>query len=128
MPSAAPPLIGVTACIRSLGRISAQRVSAKYIRAVIEGIGGQPVIIPALPSGDHIASIIASLDGILLTGSPSNVEPHHYGGAPSRPGTLHDPHRDGTTLPLIRMAVAAGLPSLAPLQGPPAVKLALRAP
>src|SRR5258708_24604618 len=125
MPSAAPPLIGVTACIRSLGRISAQRVSAKYIRAVIEGIGGQPVIIPALPSGDHIASIIASLDGILLTGSPSNVEPHHYGGAPSRPGTLHDPHRDGTTLPLIRMAVAAGRPILALCRGHQELNVAL---
>jgi putative glutamine amidotransferase len=125
MPSAPPPLIGVTACIRSLGRISAHSVSEKYIRAVIEGIGGQPVIIPALASGDHIASVIAPLDGILLTGSPSNVEPHHYGGAPSRPGTLHDPHRDGTTLPLIRTAVAEGVPILALCRGHQELNVAL---
>ena len=51
-----------------------------------------------------------SCDGILFTGSPSNVEPHHYAGPPSAPGTLHDPHRDAITLPLIPAAVRAGVP------------------
>ncbi len=50
------------------------------------------------------------MDGLLFTGSPSNVEPHRYQGEPSAPGTLHDPARDATTLPLIRKAVAAGVP------------------
>ena len=52
----------------------------------------------------------STVDGLLFTGSPSNVEPHHYRGEPSRPGTLHDPQRDATTLPLIPRAVAAGVP------------------
>lgn len=125
MPSASAPLIGVTACIRSLGRGPVHSVNEKYIRAVTEGIGGLPVIIPALGSGDDIAAVIARLDGILLTGSPSNVEPHHYGGTPSRPGTLHDPRRDSTTLPLIRMAVAAGLPILALCRGHQELNVAL---
>jgi gamma-glutamyl-gamma-aminobutyrate hydrolase PuuD len=56
-------------------------------------------------------------DGLLLTGSESNVEPHHYGGPASAPGTLHDPNRDATTLPLIPRAVAAGLPVLAICRG-----------
>jgi putative glutamine amidotransferase len=54
---------------------------------------------------------------LLLTGSASNVEPHHYGGPASEPGTLHDPNRDATTLPLIPRAVAAGLPVLAICRG-----------
>jgi putative glutamine amidotransferase len=57
------------------------------------------------------------LDGLLLTGSPSMVEPRHYSGTPSEPGTLHDPHRDETTLPVIRTSVAAGLPVLAICRG-----------
>ena len=57
------------------------------------------------------------LDGILFTGSPSNVEPHHYEGTPSEPGTLHDPERDATTLPLIRKAVHAGIPVLGVCRG-----------
>ena len=50
-------------------------------------------------------------------GSASNVEPHHYGGPASEPGTLHDPNRDATTLPLIPRAIAAGLPVLAICRG-----------
>ena len=54
--------------------------------------------------------LIERLDGLLFTGSPSNVEPHLYEGPPSDPGTLHDPARDATTLPLIRKAVSASVP------------------
>ena len=56
------------------------------------------------------AAALDNIDGLLLTGSPSNVEPRHYRGTPSAPGTLHDPARDATTLPLIRKAVEAGVP------------------
>jgi putative glutamine amidotransferase len=58
-----------------------------------------------------------SLQGLLFMGSPSNVEPHHYQGEPSAEGTLHDPHRDATTLPLIPRAVAAGVPVLGICRG-----------
>jgi putative glutamine amidotransferase len=61
--------------------------------------------------------LLARLDGLMFTGSPSNVEPHHYSGPPSDPGTLHDPARDATTLPLIRKAVAAGVPVLGICRG-----------
>jgi len=53
----------------------------------------------------------------VFTGSPSNVEPHRYRGPPSAPGTLHDPARDATTLPLIRKAVGAGVPVLGICRG-----------
>ncbi len=56
-------------------------------------------------------------DGLLLTGSLSNVEPHHYQGPLSDPGTLHDPHRDATTLPMIKCAIQAGLPVLGVCRG-----------
>jgi putative glutamine amidotransferase len=45
------------------------------------------------------------------------VEPHHYGGEVSRPGTLHDPERDATTLALIPKAIAAGVPVLGLCRG-----------
>ncbi|MGH8309785.1 MAG: gamma-glutamyl-gamma-aminobutyrate hydrolase family protein, partial [Steroidobacteraceae bacterium] len=50
------------------------------------------------------------VDGILFTGSASNVEPQRYQGAASETGTVHDPERDATTLPLIPKAVKAGVP------------------
>ena len=61
--------------------------------------------------------LLADFDGILLTGSPSNVEPHHYSGPASDPGTLHDAQRDATTLPMIPQVVEAGLPLLAICRG-----------
>lgn len=57
------------------------------------------------------------MDGVLLTGSYSNIEPHHYSGAASEEGTLHDPQRDATTLPLIRAAVGRGVPLLGICRG-----------
>ena len=69
--------------------------------------------------------LLDSLDGILLSGSPSNVEPHHYGGADSRPGTAHDPARDATTLPLIRHSIARGVPLFAICRGLQEVNVAL---
>jgi len=125
MTTASAPLIGVTACIRSLGRVSGHTVSEKYIRAVIDGIGGIPVIIPALGAESDAEALLARVDGLLLTGSPSNVEPHHYGGEPSRDGTLHDPQRDATTLPMIRLAVAMGVPILALCRGHQELNVAL---
>jgi putative glutamine amidotransferase len=119
------PLIGVTACIRAFGRGSFHSVSEKYTRAVVEGVGGIPVIVPAQGADGDPAALLQQLDGLLLTGSPSNVEPHHYGGPPSRPGTLHDPQRDATTLPLIRLAVATGVPILALCRGHQELNVAL---
>jgi len=91
-------------------------VGEKYISAVAEGADAVPVLIPSL--GDaNLDEVLASVDGILLTGSPSNVEPHRYAGPPSDPDTWHDPHRDATTLPLIPRVVAAGMPLFAICRG-----------
>src|SRR5690349_25088157 len=76
-----------------------------------------PVIIPALGDGLEARELLADLDGILLTGSPTNVEPHRYHGPASEQGTLHDPSRDSTTLPMIPRVVEAGLPLLAICRG-----------
>src|SRR5207244_1056417 len=61
--------------------------------------------------------LLEHVDGLVFTGSHSNVEPHHYSGRLSDPGTLHDPARDATTLPLIRKAVEAGIPVLGICRG-----------
>jgi putative glutamine amidotransferase len=104
------PLIGVTACTKQVGLHPYHIAGDKYVRAVAVGAGGLPLIIPSLAELLDFDALLDSLDGLLLTGSPSNVEPHLYNGSASAPGTLHDPARDATTLPLIRAAVANGVP------------------
>jgi putative glutamine amidotransferase len=91
-------------------------VGEKYIAAVAEAADAVPVLMPVLGERD-LDTWLGHLDGILLTGSPSNVEPHRYAGPASDPDTLHDPHRDQTTLPLIPRAIAAGLPLFAVCRG-----------
>jgi putative glutamine amidotransferase len=129
------PLVGVTACFKENGRGGWHHtVGDKYVRAAIHAVGGLPVLIPAIGpelGGDEQATIEAldrlldTLDGVLLTGSPSNVEPHHYGGDQSREGTAHDPARDATTLPLIRHCLDRGVPLFAICRGLQEVNVAL---
>ncbi|AYF89133.1 gamma-glutamyl-gamma-aminobutyrate hydrolase family protein [Pseudomonas sp. JS3066] len=111
------PLIGVSACTREIGPQTYHIAGEKYLRAVAVGAGGIPLVIPALAELMDQATLLASLDGFLFTGSPSNVEPHHYQGTASEPGTRHDPARDRTTLPLVRAAIAAGIPVLGICRG-----------
>jgi putative glutamine amidotransferase len=111
------PLIGIPADRRLLGHHYFHCVGEKYIDAVAQGADAIPVLIPALGEALQADELLESFDAILLTGSPSNVEPHHYSGPPSDAGTLHDAHRDATVLPMIPLIVRSGMPLLAICRG-----------
>jgi putative glutamine amidotransferase len=111
------PLIGVIADHKLIGKQPYHVMGEKYVRAVLEAAAAIPVLIPALAEELGLEELLDRLDGLLFTGSPSNVEPHHYAGPASAPGTLHDPARDATTLPLIAKAIAGGVPVLAICRG-----------
>ncbi len=108
--SAFPPVVGLPACMRMGDYTHFHGVGAKYVAAVAEGAGALPVLLPALGESQDVDGLLDRLDGLLFTGSPSNVEPQQYGGPASAAGTLHDPARDATTLPMIRAAIARGVP------------------
>src|SRR6185437_13499405 len=97
----------------------------RYPHAVVDAAGCLPMLIPAIGDKLDLDALFDTIDGLLLTGSPSNVEPYHYNGPPSREGTLHDPDRDATTLPLIREAVRRDLPVLAICRGIQELNVAL---
>ena len=111
------PVIGISADRRMIGHHPFHMAGEKYMTAVADGAGGIPVLLPALGDEEDIAEVLRHLDGIVLPGSPSNVEPHRYAGSPSAPGTLHDPDRDATTLSLIPRAVQLGVPLLGICRG-----------
>jgi putative glutamine amidotransferase len=120
------PLVGIPACIAEEDGGSAfHRVGEKYIMAVAGAAHCMPVIVPALGEWFDAHELAGRLDGVMLTGSPSNVEPHHYDGEPSRPGTEHDPVRDATTLPLINAALELGVPLFAICRGHQELNVAL---
>jgi putative glutamine amidotransferase len=104
------PIVGVPCDRRTVGDYHWHMVREEYLHAVIDGADCAPVLIPAFGGLYDVKQLLERFDGLLLTGSLSNVEPHHYSGPQSDPGTLHDPARDSTTLPLIPAAIADGVP------------------
>ncbi len=128
------PLIGIPCDAREIGIHPFHCVGEKYIAAVARGAGALPVLLPAFGPGPDIPppvtlydidAMLDRLDGLLVTGSPSNVEPHHYGGPASRPGTLHDPQRDNVMLAMTRRAIELGVPLLAICRGIQELNVAL---
>jgi len=111
------PVIGISADRRMIGSHPFHQAGEKYMTAVTEAAGGIPVLLPALGDSIDPVEILERLDGIMLPGSPSNVEPHRYAGSASVPGTLHDPERDATTLTLIPQAIEMGVPLLGICRG-----------
>ncbi|SMG03161.1 gamma-glutamyl-gamma-aminobutyrate hydrolase family protein [Burkholderia singularis] len=113
----ARPVVGVCADRKMVGAHPAHVVGEKYLTALVDGALALAIVLPALGERQRIDELLALVDGLLLTGSYSNVEPARYGGPASAPGTLHDAARDATALPLVRAAIDAGVPVLAICRG-----------
>jgi putative glutamine amidotransferase len=106
------PLIGVAACTKQIGFHSYHAVGDKYVCAPVVGAGGLLLVVPALGDLRDLPALPANLDGRLFSRSPSSFESHQYRGPSNIPGTAHDPVRDTSSLPLIKAAIAAGVPVL----------------
>ncbi|MDE2515871.1 MAG: gamma-glutamyl-gamma-aminobutyrate hydrolase family protein [Rhodospirillales bacterium] len=121
------PLIGISCCTKQFGAFGMLNHAASdtYVRATDQVVGAVPVLIPANGAHADVDTLLARLDGIILTGSRSNVQPSLYGGPPHAEGTWEDPARDGMTLPLIRAAIARGVPLLAICRGYQELNVAL---
>lgn len=119
------PLVGLPTDRKIIGPHPFQAAGEKYIRAVVSGAEALPLLIPSLDPPLDVDSLLDDLDGLLLTGAYSNIEPHHYSDQPSFEGNVHDPARDGTTLSIVPMAIRKGVPLLAVCRGLQEVNVAL---
>ncbi len=108
--SSVTPVVGIACDRRMIGDHAFHVVGEKYIAAVRDGAGVLPFLIPVLDPPIQPEELMPHLDGLLFTGSASNVAPHRYGGHDPRNPKLLDEARDASTLPLMRRAESAGLP------------------
>ena len=108
--------VGIVTDRRIFDDMAVHQANDEYIVAVRDGAGALPLLIPSTDVPLGIADVLAAVDGLLFTGSPSNVAPARYG-ASGPAEMMLDPRRDATTLPLIAAAVAAGKPVLAICRG-----------
>ena len=111
------PRVGLPTDHKQIGAHPFLAVGEKYVRAVVEGAGCLPLLVPTLDPVLPLRDVLAGLDGLLLTGAVSNIEPHHYSDESSYEGNLLDPRRDATNLPLIPLAIELGVPVLAICRG-----------
>lgn len=111
------PRVGLPTDHKQIGAHPFLAVGEKYVRAVVDGAGCLPLLIPTLDPVLPLRQVLDSLDGLLLTGAVSNIEPHHYSDESSYEGNLLDPRRDATNLPLIPLAIEVGVPVLAICRG-----------
>lgn len=103
------PVLGIICCTRQVGVEAGQSVINRYVMAAMRHADCAALLVPALPHLMHAREVIGRLDGVLLTGSPSNVQPGLYGdAAPGDPP--HDPGRDAMMAGLVEQALAMARP------------------
>jgi putative glutamine amidotransferase len=104
------PLVGIT----TRHELETERFYiARYYSEAVEAAGGMPVHLPLIPKPSYIEALVGRLDGILLPGSASDVDPLLYGREPhAKLGSVH-PLRDRTDLLVLKTAEERRMPLLA---------------
>ena len=110
-----PPVVLVPACNKMIGHHPFHVAGKKYVDAV-RLAGGLPLVVPTARA-EELDALLALADGVLLTGSVSNVHPSHFGEDVRDPSLPLDPDRDAWTLPLIPAALERGIPLFAICRG-----------
>lgn len=119
------PMVAVVCDVRVFDRYRWHAAPEPYLRAALDVAGVLPLLVPAFGAAIDVPGLLARVDGVLLTGSKTNVHPSHYGVAPSAPYEPYDEERDATSLPLIRGAIEHGVPLFAICRGVQELNVAL---
>ncbi|MDE0945206.1 MAG: gamma-glutamyl-gamma-aminobutyrate hydrolase family protein [Alphaproteobacteria bacterium] len=101
------------------------RIGDRFVTAVRDICGALPLALPALGSGADLDTLLDNIDGVILTGGASNVDPHHYGGGEARDQNLLDARRDGVALEIVRACVAREVPLFGICRGIQEINVAL---
>ncbi|WP_354098396.1 gamma-glutamyl-gamma-aminobutyrate hydrolase family protein [Bradyrhizobium sp. S3.2.12] len=119
------PLVAVSADVRELNNHTWHATPQQYLAAAVSGAGIFPLIVPSFGERLDLDRLLLAVDGVMITGSGSNVHPSMYGGDSSEANGPYDPARDSTTLPLIRKAIDQAVPLLAICRGLQELNVAL---
>lgn len=119
------PLVAISTDVRQFENYTWHAAPQQYLEAALSVAGVLPVLVPSFGERLDLDALLASVDGVMVTGSKSNVHPSLYGGDASEANGPYDEARDSTTLPLIRKAIAHGVPLLAICRGIQELNVAL---
>lgn len=110
MPDKHRPVLGVISCNRVIDNQAAQAVMTRYLNAALTYADAAGLLVPAMPSLMHAREVAPRLDGLLLTGTPSNLDPKLYGEVVQDAPGPFDPDRDEMTARLIEAMLDLGKP------------------
>lgn len=119
----ARPVLGIICCQRTVGTEPAQTVIERYVRAAMRYADVAALLIPSLPDLMTAAEVAPRLDGVLLTGSPSNVEGRRYAEDPG--DGPFDPGRDEIALSMVDAMIGRGRPVFGICRGFQEINVAL---
>jgi len=119
------PLVAVSTDVRQFENYTWHAAPRQYLDAALTVAGVFPLLVPSFGGRLDLDELLSSVDGVLLTGSKSNVFPGLYGGDAGEANGPYDHDRDATTLPLIRRAIDRGVPLLAICRGIQELNVAL---
>lgn len=119
------PIIAIPADIRVFDGTTWHAAQNQYVGAALKVADVMSFIIPAFEQGNDPQAILDRVDGLLVSGSATNVHPSLYGAEARESDGPFDPARDATTLPLIRAALERGIPMLAICRGIQELNVAL---
>lgn len=119
------PLVLVCADVREMDGYEWHAAPSTYLEAALSGAAAIPLILPSFGAEIRLDDVLERVDGVLLSGARSNVNPDLYGEAATPENGPYDPKRDATTLPLIRRALELGIPLLAICRGMQELNVAL---
>lgn len=97
----------------------------RSIHSLLRMVDCIPVLLPPVGAAMDIIELVSRVDGVVLTGGRSNVEPHHYDGSAFPADEIIDPSRDALVLPLVRACIAARVPVFGICRGIQEINVAL---
>ena len=110
MAASGRPVLGIICCRRKAGPEIAQSVMERYAAAAMRYADCAALLVPSMPEYMQASEVMGRLDGLLLTGSPSNVRPSRYGDAIDDPPGPLDDARDEMTMRLVDSALESKRP------------------
>ena len=122
LPKKSPPrlLVWTPADHRRIGRKAEAMpyalLAETYAQALRDCADAQAMVLPLVDPAD-ISHWLTMVDGVMLSGSPSNVHPSHFGESVADESLPLDTTRDALTLELVRACVEQAVPLLGICRG-----------
>lgn len=119
------PLIAVSSDYREFVDMMWHATPHQYLKAAVEVAHTSPILLPNFAEQTDLEAVLDMVDGVLITGSRSNVHPSLYDAEETPAHEPYDRERDAAVLPLIRRAIERGIPLLAICRGLQELNVAL---